>query len=459
MGHMKILITGGTGFLGSLLSDELIRQGHDLILACRSIPETMNPYPARFVSWPLDKNELQDDLPKIEACIHLAGEPIAGKRWSEEQKNRIYDSRINGTRSVVDLLREAPKLKVFLSGSAVGFYGDQKDADLNELSAAGDGFLAEVCRDWETEAKKLTALNLRLVLLRTGVVLGRGNGFLREMEPLFQNGVAGPVGSGGQFISWIHVDDWIKALIFCLNTEKISGPVNLTAPNPCTNRTFTYTLGDLFNQKVYPPAPEMAINLALGEMAAIALQSQKALPKALTDLRFEFRFPELKMALEHIFELSESNRSIDDYFSTQQWVPASIEKVFGFFSDEKNLERITPPLLNFSVEKKSTAEIGQGTLIDYKLKIHGFPAKWRTRIETWNPPHEFTDTQLKGPYSKWYHTHTFESFRGGVLMKDRVLYRLPMGFLGRLGGLWLVKRDVDEIFNYRRKVIREMFPN
>lgn len=453
---MKILITGGTGFLGTELVDQLIRTGNELIISSRH-PKIMLPFPARFVKWPLDASELKNHINDIDACIHLAGEPIAGKRWTAEQKKKIYESRISGTRDLVQILSTAPKLKVFISGSAIGYYGNREDEDLTENSSAGDGFLAEVCKDWEDEALSLNRKDVRTVFLRTGLVLDRGKGFLEPIEPLFQNGIAGPLGNGKQYMSWIHINDWVHACMHALNTDSVSGPLNLTAPNPATNKGFTYTLGELFKQSFYPPAPAVAIKVAMGEMAALALEGQKTLPEKLIKTGFKFKYPDLKEALENIFETGE-HQQICDYFPSRQYIPADLDTVFDFFSDAKNLEQITPPLLNFKIEKMSTENIQKGTLIDYKLKIHGIPAKWRTLIEKWQPNSLFVDTQLRGPYKKWHHTHTFERFRDGTLMKDRVHYKLPVGFLGRTFGLWLVKKDVQNIFKFREQKIQELFP-
>ncbi len=452
---MKILVTGGTGFLGTELVDELLRKGHKPIVSTRS-PQKMLGEAAQYIKWPLDKSEIKDILPEIDACIHLAGEPIAGKRWTPEQKQKIYESRIGGTREVVDALSLAAKLKVFLSGSAVGIYGNRHDEELNEQSSVGNDFLAEVCKDWEDEALQLKRSDVRTVLLRTGLVLGRAHGLLSELEPLFHNGVAGPLGSGEQYMSWIHVKDWVNATIYALENDSISGPMNLTAPNPVTNKSFTYTMGRVFNQKFFPPAPAPALKIALGEMSDMLLHGQNVIPKKLLSTDFRFKHTDLLAALNDVFE-TEKHPVVCDFHSSRQFINAPIEKVFDFFSRAENLEVITPPLLNFKVLQKSTEEVQQGTLIDYKLKIHGIPTKWRTLIDEWHPTSRFVDTQLKGPYKKWHHTHTFERLANGTLMKDRVHYKLPMGFLGRTFGLWLVKKDVDNIFSYREKKIRELF--
>jgi ligand-binding SRPBCC domain-containing protein len=288
-------------------------------------------------------------------------------------------------------------------------------------------------------------------------VLGRESGALSELEPLYKSWVGGPVGGGEQIMSWIHREDWIQATIFVLENSKVVGPVNLVAPEPVSNKSFSVLYAELFGQPVQIPAPGAALKLALGEMSALVLDGQNVRPQKLTEHGFSFRFPYLDKALLDLYEYEAQGQIVHEFYSTTQWVPATLDKVFAFFSDENNLERITPPLLNFHVQKKSTEKIMAGTLIDYTLKIHGLPAKWRTLIETWEPPNRFVDSQVSGPYARWHHTHSFEALAGGTLMTDRVHFRLPVGPLGRLFGLWLVKKDVNEIFRYRQKVIKELF--
>lgn len=455
---MKILVTGGTGFLGTDLADELIRQGHDLIMSTRGLSPQWDPYPAQFVKWPLDREELAPHLGDIEACIHLVGESVASQRWSDKQKQKIKFSRVAGTQEVVDMLRLCPRLKVFISASATGIYGNRGEEELTEQSSDGQGFLAEVCQAWEAEAKKLDRPDVRAALIRTGVVFGRGSGFLDQMETLFKNQLGGVIGSGEQFISWIHQQDWVNAVMFTLNNAYLSGPVNLTAPQPVTNKNFTYSYGELLGQLLYPPVPKFAAKLAMGEMSCLATDSQYVVPQKLLKQDFKFQYPNLSDALNDIYDISDLYNKVDDCFMARQYLPYPAEEVFKFFSDEKNLEKITPPFMGFHVIGKSTEQIGEGTLINYKLKIHSVPANWQTLIEKWKPPHMFIDTQLKGPYKRWHHTHSFESFGKGTLMKDKVHYRLPMGWLGRTSALWLVKSDIQKIFSYRRTVIGDLFP-
>jgi uncharacterized protein (TIGR01777 family) len=454
---MRVLVTGGTGFLGKPLCYELLRRGHEVLITTRRSVAELEPSPFRFVNWPVVTPIEENLILSCDAVINLAGESIAGQRWTDEKKDLIRSSRIQFTRELVDLLRRSTQLKNFISSSAIGFYGNRKTEVLTEDSPAGEGFLADVCKDWEQEALKFQSPDVRVALLRTGIVLGRESGALSELEPLYKNWAGGPVGGGEQMMSWIHREDWIHATIYVLENSKITGPVNLVAPEPVSNKSFSVLYAELFGQPVQVPTPAAALKLALGEMSSLVLDSQNVRPLKLTNNGFTFRFPYLDKALLDLYEYESQGRKVHELYTTSLWVPAPLEKVFPFFSDEKNLERLTPPLLNFHVEKKSTEKIMAGTLIDYKLKIHGVPTKWRTLIEIWDPPHRFVDTQTSGPYSRWHHTHLFEPLAGGVLMTDRVHYRLPMGPLGRTFGLWLVKKDMAEIFRYRQKIIKELF--
>jgi uncharacterized protein len=459
---MKILVTGGTGFLGSHLVESLLKQKHDIVFLTRKSSAGLGPQPYRIVNWPINSAEEENAILACEAVIHLAGESIAGSRWSAERKINIRRSRIQFTNELVTMLKKSTKLHTFLSASAIGYYGHRKTELLTEESHSGEGFLADVCKEWEASALELKS-TARVALLRTGIVLGRDGGILKEIEPLYKNWVGGPLGAGEQIMSWIHINDWVNAVIFCLNNSKISGPVNLVSPEPVSNKSFSLVYGEMFGQPLQLPAPSAVLRVAMGEMSSIALDSQNVQPAVLIGHHFKFQFSGLQAALHDIYEFEKHGRKVHEVLMRSIWVPRPLEEVFQFFSDAQNLVKITPPEMRFNVVQKSTAEIIKGTLIDYNLSIHGVPTAWRTLISDWQPPHQFVDEQIKGPYTYWHHTHTFESLGGsgsslrGTLMKDTVHYRLPMGALGRTFGLWLVRKDTAHIFDYRRKIILEMF--
>ncbi|MEO7674744.1 MAG: TIGR01777 family oxidoreductase, partial [Pyrinomonadaceae bacterium] len=235
------------------------------------------------------------------AVIHLAGENVSGLRWTEDKKKAIRDSRVFGTRTMIEAFaRLEKKPKVFIGGSAIGFYGDRDDDEMTEASGAGDTFLAKVCKEWEAESRRAEDMGIRTVLLRTGIVLSKDGGALATMLTPFKLGVGGVVGDGKQWMSWVSLDDVIAVINFALENEGLRGAVNVVAPNPVTNEEFTKTLGSVLYRPTFLPLPEFAVNLVFGEMGdALLLASTRVIPKRLVDANFEFKYTDLKTALEH----------------------------------------------------------------------------------------------------------------------------------------------------------------
>lgn len=298
---MKILISGSTGLVGSALVDALKSTGHETVRLVRSRPSGTQTG-AGLASWDPASGQLDpSSLQGLDAAIHLAGENIAAKRWTPEQKNRIRESRVAGTRLLAEALASlANPPKTLVCSSAVGFYGDRADERLNEDSPPGSGFLADVCRDWEGAAKPAADRGVRVVHLRTGVVLAAHGGALGKMLAPFRLGIAGVIGSGNQYMSWISLDDVVKATIFALSRDTLSGPVNAVAPNPVTNREFTKTLGRVLRRPTVLPLPAFAARLAFGEMAdGLLLASTRVEPRRLSENGYRFSFPELEAALRH----------------------------------------------------------------------------------------------------------------------------------------------------------------
>ncbi|MFZ9596250.1 MAG: TIGR01777 family oxidoreductase [Bdellovibrionia bacterium] len=458
---MKILITGGTGFIGQAVCEALGHQGHELVVITRNPDQArcVIPAPHQALKWDfLNTEPLQDTqaLQNIDAVIHLAGESILGQRWTTEYKDRLYRSRVTATENLIETLKKHSQTfpKVFLSASAIGYYGDRGDEVLEESAQPGAGFLAQICQDWEKALEKLPQGSTRSVALRIGIVLGQGGGALKEMLGPFSLGVGGPLGGGSQWMSWIHLNDLVKIILESLHRDSLSGPVNCCSAQPVRNREFTQTLAKSLRTHAWIPAPKLGLQAALGEGSCALLSSQRVEPKKLKDAHFTFEYPTLDLALDSIFSDNEACGLSE--LKQKCWIPLPIESVFEFFSDARNLEKITPPWLHFKILGQSSEQIQAGTTIDYQLKLHGIPLRWRTEISSWNPPHEFTDTQLKGPYRVWKHTHRFSPLRGGTLMEDRVLYQIPMGYLGKLvAGSW-VKGDVTEIFRYRNTTIFDL---
>lgn len=257
--------------------------------------------PSRYEPVRLSRSKPEGWLARLDGAygvVHLAGEPIAAKRWSPEQKQIIRDSRVEGTRALVDAIAACRvRPKVLVSASAIGFYGDRGSEKLDETSAPGTGFLAETCKAWEAEALRAETLGVRTVVIRTGIVLAREGGALAKMIPPFRFFAGGPLGSGRQIMSWIHIDDEAAAILFCLQSDLVRGPVNLTAPAPVSMGEFSAKLGRVMHRPSFMPVPAFALKALLGEMAdALLLSGQHVEPAALLQAGFRFRYPSLEGA-------------------------------------------------------------------------------------------------------------------------------------------------------------------
>lgn len=262
---MRVLVSGATGLIGVALSDALRARG-DIVVSLSRNPDRAE---APAVAWDPRGQELAPNaLEDVDAVIHLAGESIAAGRWTPEQKDRIRLSRTQGTRLLAEAIAEAPKKpSVFVSASAIGFYGNRDDEALDETSASGTGFLAEVCIEWEAAAEPAREAGVRVVHPRIGIVLAKDGGALEKMLLPFRLGLGGRMGSGQQYMSWIALEDVVGLLLFALDNAELSGPMNVTAPSPATNAEFTRALGRALGRPTLLPLPRFAARLALGEMA------------------------------------------------------------------------------------------------------------------------------------------------------------------------------------------------
>ncbi len=296
----KIVLTGGTGFIGKELRRLLLQEGHYLTIVTRS-PKKYEDEKAKnqqFIAWDGDLISAMNDA---DIVIHLAGENVFSQRWSDEVKKKIYNSRIEGTRTLVDAMRAAEsKPELFISASASGYYGDGGDSIKTENALGADDFLAKVCADWEAEAQKAAELGVRVANPRIGIVLEKDGGAMEKMIPPFQFFVGGPVGDGKQYMSWIHRDDLINALLFPIENEKIEGAYNVCAPEPVTMNLFADVLGDVMNRPVLFRVPKIALQLMYGEGAKPILDSIRMKPKVLQEQGFDFRYDDLEEALADI---------------------------------------------------------------------------------------------------------------------------------------------------------------
>lgn len=299
----RVLLTGASGLLGAATRQALLAEGcavHTLVRRAPAVPTEHTWNPATGL---LDANSLEG----FDAVIHLAGENIAARRWSPEQKRRIRDSRVLGTRLLAERLAERrPKSAVLICASATGYYGSRGDEVLTESAAAGTGFLAEVCHEWEAATAPAEAAGIRVVRLRLGLVLARQGGALAAMLPLFKLGLGGRLGNGRQWWSWLALTDAVRIIQFAIHQPALSGPVNAVAPEPVTNREFTQTLASVLRRPAFLPAPAFLLRLAVGEAAeALLLASARVQPAALTANGFRFAQPTLREALESALRAGE----------------------------------------------------------------------------------------------------------------------------------------------------------
>ncbi len=306
---MKILMTGVTGLIGRELSRSLTGEGHAVTGLSRSPERASGVAVAEMLKWePQSGPPPAEGLEGADVVVHLAGEPIAARRWTDEQKRRIRDSRVLSTRNLVEGMASATERpKVFICGSAVGYYGNRGDERVDEASAPGNDFMSQVCQEWEGEAARARALSIRVVEVRTGVVLSDEDGALKKMLPAFKLGVAGPLGGGNQWFPWIHLADIVGIFRHAINLNSLDGPINGTAPNPVTNAEFTKELGRVLHRPTILPVPEFGLRLLMGEMADVVLTSERVLPRVAEATGYEFHFPDLASALEDL--LSEKRSS------------------------------------------------------------------------------------------------------------------------------------------------------
>jgi uncharacterized protein (TIGR01777 family) len=434
---MKVLITGTTGLVGTALTRHLEAEGHTVEPLQR--PSGWNPETG-FI----DPSRMEG----FDAVVHLAGENIAAGRWTGAKKDRILKSRVTGTRLLAQALtRLKQPPRVFVCASAIGYYGDRGEQVLTETSTAGEGFLPQVCQAWESEAQRAATRGIRVATLRIGIVLSANGGALTRMLLPFRMGVGGRLGSGRQYMSWITLFDLCRVVDHVLTTDTLSGPVNAVSPQPVTNRDFTAALAGAVARPALFPVPRLAARLALGEMAdALLLSSTRVVPEKLWASGFRFEDSNIRHALA-------KNVPGVSTLHSRQLIAQPLEKVFPFFSSASNLDRITPRWLKFEILNPQV-EMQRGTLIDYKLRLHGIPIRWQSQICDWNPPFHFVDVQRRGPYSLWVHEHRFRSTDEGTVVEDTIWYAVPGGQLIRR---MFVDRDLERIFSYRRASLVEHF--
>jgi len=302
---MKIFITGGTGFVGTTLTRHLVEQGHQVTILTRKAPSEPAQATRQGVSYlegdPTQRGTWQESVPQHDVIVNLAGASIF-RKWDRKSKEVIRDSRVRTTTHLVEALSGGVKRKTtLLSTSAVGYYGFHGDESLDEESPAGNDFLASVTREWEAAASRAEDFGARVVICRFGIVLGKSGGALGEMKPLFQKGLGSPLGSGNQWVSWIHERDLVDIYLFLMATNNLSGPINCTAPEPVRNRDLTQALGKAMGRPTLLPAvPGFVVKMVKGEFGSVLLEGQRVFPKKLLTYGFRFQFSDIEAALKDL---------------------------------------------------------------------------------------------------------------------------------------------------------------
>ncbi|SDK34172.1 TIGR01777 family oxidoreductase [Sediminibacillus albus] len=298
---MKIAITGGTGFVGNYLAERLAAGNHHTYILTRSPEKHTNTDFVTYIGWLHEGTAPEKELPALDAVVNLAGDSIFGY-WTEEKKQRIMNSRLHATEQLIDLIRKMDKKpRVLINGSAIGYYGTSCTQSFTELTdQPGSDFLAQVAVNWENKAREAEQLGVRTVLARFGLILGK-EGALPLMALPFKLMAGGKVGTGEQWVSWVHIKDVAEMIIFAMDNEEISGPVNVTAPHPQRNKDFSKTLANILHRPCWLPVPEIAMKAALGDMSSLILQGQSVLPATAQTYGYDFHYPNLAEALREIY--------------------------------------------------------------------------------------------------------------------------------------------------------------
>ncbi|MEH7439439.1 TIGR01777 family oxidoreductase [Neobacillus drentensis] len=300
---MKIAIAGGTGFVGKALVNELSKYNHEIVILTRRTRKSSEKANVRYTQWLTDNANPVMDLQDTDIFINLAGESINNGRWTEERKSKILSSRIEAVDAVLDIINQLDrKPQALINASAIGIYGTSETKVFTENNEKlGTDFLAETVVKWEQEASKAVPLGIRTVLCRFGIILEKDAGALPKMLMPYKWFIGGNIGSGKQWMSWIHLEDVVKGIIFAIENKQIQGPVNFTAPHPVMMSDFGKTLAEILDRPHWLPVPSFALRLLLGEMSTLVVDGQKVLPNKLLDHGFQFQYPNLEKALKNIF--------------------------------------------------------------------------------------------------------------------------------------------------------------
>jgi uncharacterized protein (TIGR01777 family) len=481
---MRVFMTGATGLVGRALTLRLMGGGHEVVAWVRDANRARNLLgpDVQIVSAAAGAPPLAKEMAGADTVVNLAGESVLGARWTAQRRQALWQSRVDLTAALVAAMKSAqPRPSVLVSASAVGYYGDRGDELLDERSLAGTDFLARLCHDWEEAALRARQDGVRVFIPRLGIVLALDGGALAQMLPAFQVGAGGPIGSGRQWMGWIHLSDVVEIIATALQDERYREPAIAAAPAAVTSLKFAGTLAGVLQRPGFMRVPQLALRAMFGEGATVLTAGQRVIPLRLTELGFKWRYDNLESALHNL--LAEDNPSIEridanspkpenpnasrylemnrpDYLLRHKTrVNAPVSEVFSFFSKAENLGVMTPADLHFQITSTTPITMGRGTRIEYKLRPGPVALSWRTLIEIWERERLMIDYQEKGPYRCWWHEHHFQPEGGATLMEDRVYFAPPFGVIGAAAGRFMVMPALRRIFRFRAQAIRLRFPD
>lgn len=468
---MKVLITGATGLIGRATMLRLLSEGGHIITAVSRDPKrAANQLGAEvdIVGWD-DSARLRSALNDCDLVLHLAGEPVAPKRWTRRVRQRIWDSRVETTQALVSAMRTCSSPpKVLIQASAVGVYGDGGNA-VAESSPTGTGFLAELGQAWESAGADAASLGTRVIAARFGVVLGHYGAF-ETMHRVYRWKLGARIGSGDHGMPWIHLEDAVGMMLWAYRTPEISGPLNVVSPEALTQRQFHEGLVAQMGPQWSPPLPRAFLRVVLGARAELICEGAVVGAQKAIRFGYPFRFPTLK---EAVCSLTRPLR--DDELSIQYTpvpavrrgkksqyvlraetvVPSPIEEVAPWFETPANLTLMTPPFMAFEIRKEEP--MGVDAEISYRIRLFGVPMRWTSQIPIFEPGIRFVDTQIRGPYRLWWHEHQFVAVDGGTRIIDIVHYRVPVSILGRIANRAWVGPTLLRIFSFRYQTMTQRF--
>lgn len=472
---MRIFVAGATGFIGRALCLRLQRDSHEVVAWSRSPRRARASLGAGPTIRGGDDAALVAALDGCDVVVNLAGESVLPGRWTTARKAALERSRVGFNHRIVAAMKAASRSPgAFVCASAVGFYGDGGDTLLTETSPRGQGFLAELCERWEASAR--TAAPARVVHMRIGIVLGRSGGALAQMLPIARAGLMGPMGSGRQYLPWIHLDDVVEALVAAIRDPRFAGPVNLVGPDPVPQAEFARALGRAVGRPAVLPAPAFAMRLGLGEAAMALLDGQRAYPARLKELGFSFRHPTLDGALAAVVAAPEGvevrpfdgmldmdvglpylrERVPTHELRATQRVPLPLDEAWAFFSEPTNVGPLSPP--DFGMELDPDVVTATGARFTHHIRVGPVRVGWHGRFVTVEPGVRFVDVQDGGPWRCFWHEHRFEADGPDhTLLHDRVLLRPPAGPIGRVVFALALKSKLFELFAYRHEALRLRF--